>query len=544
MKNIFLILNTIKYLKFQQIYYRLIRYVIKPKVRQNYKGFHAKRSQSWKHLGLYEDKIKEDMSACFINHSKVLSLPHDWNNESHSKLWAYNLNYFEDLISKNAHIKNNFHQKLLNLWVDENKIGLGNGWEAYPTSLRIVNILKAWLGGLELNNKLLSSLFSQASYLSNNLEKHLLGNHYFSNLKALLFAGIIFENHSWINVAEKGLATEIPEQILNDGANFELSPMYHSQILVDMLDMYNLCRSYPDSISIELPSLIKSRIPKMLAFMEAISHPDNGVSFFNDSVDGVTPAKTVIEDYAILLGFKINQLDLTESKIIDFAESGYFCAIQSGSKLLFDASPIGPDYIPGHAHADTLSFELSIGKQRVFVNSGISEYGSGINRINQRKTKSHNTVEIDGKDSTEVWSSFRVANRAKIINRNSDLSHKESIILEAAHDGYRKFFNNCIHSRKLTLHKNTLHLYDEIKGKFNFANSYLYFHSSLDVTLEKNLLKVIGPDFIIKSNLVGMNASLNDSYWNPQFGISIPNKVLEIEFKKNYLEIVFNWNSL
>ena len=33
---------------------------------------------------------------------------------------------------------------------------------------------------------MLDSIFSQASYLSNNLEKHLLGNHYFANLKALL----------------------------------------------------------------------------------------------------------------------------------------------------------------------------------------------------------------------------------------------------------------------------------------------------------------------------------------------------------------------
>ena len=132
-------------------------------------------------------------------------MPADWNNESPSKLWVYNLHYFEDLLSNNAEEKHNFHLQLLNSWVDQNPVGYGNGWEPYPTSLRIVNILKAWLGGLELDEKLFSSVFAQASFLSNDLEKHLLGNHYFVNLKALLFAGVIFENTRWLSIAEKGL---------------------------------------------------------------------------------------------------------------------------------------------------------------------------------------------------------------------------------------------------------------------------------------------------------------------------------------------------
>ena len=215
-----------------------------------------------------------------------------------SKLWVYNLHYFEDLLSDNAEEKHNLHLQLLNSWVDQNPVGYGNGWEPYPTSLRIVNILKAWLGGLELDEKLFSSVFAQASFLSNDLEKHLLGNHYFVNLKALLFAGVIFENTRWLSIAEKGLISEIPEQILEDGANFELSPMYHSLILVDMLDMFNLSRAYPTQVSGKLVSQLEYYIPKMLAFMEAMTHPDGGVSFFNDSADGIAPTKAKIESYA------------------------------------------------------------------------------------------------------------------------------------------------------------------------------------------------------------------------------------------------------
>ena len=344
-------------------------------------------------------------------------MPTDWNNEYPSKLWVYNLHYFEDLLSETAKEKNKFHQRLLNRWIDENPVGFGNGWEPYPISLRIVNIHKAWLGGLELDNKIFASVFSQASFLSASLEKHLLGNHYFVNLKALLFAGLIFKNSRWSSIAENGLLTEISEQILEDGANFELSPMYHSLILLDMLDLKNLSNAYPSQIASELVSTLNICIPRMLSFMEAMNHPDGGISFFNDSAFGIAPTKEKLECYARKLGFEIPVQDFDKYPVIDNACSGYICAQSKLSKLIFDASPVGPDYIPGHAHADTLSFELSIINQRTFVNSGISEYGITSKRINQRKTRSHNTVEVDGKDSSQVWGSFRVARRAKIVSR-------------------------------------------------------------------------------------------------------------------------------
>jgi uncharacterized heparinase superfamily protein len=497
---------------------------------------------AWKNQTLYGNKIDSQLEACFLNHTKKLDFPSDWNNEFPSKLWVYNLHYFEELLSNNAEEKHNLHLQLLNSWVDQNPVGYSNAWEPYPTSLRIVNILKAWLGGLELDEKLFNSVFAQASFLSNDLEKHLLGNHYFVNLKALLFAGVVFENTYWLRIAEKGLLTEIPEQILEDGANFELSPMYHSLILVDMLDIFNLSRCYPSKLSIKLTSLSEEYIPKMLTFMEAMAHPDGGVSFFNDSAEGIAPTKTKIESYAKKLGFAISPLNLSEFKIIDNVNSGYICATAAGNKLIFDASPVGPDYIPGHAHADTLSFELSIDTQRVFVNSGTSEYGLSLLRLNQRKTSSHNTVEIDGKDSSQVWSGFRVANRAKIVSKYAELNHDHNIVLQAAHNGYKSLLGGCIHSRKLTFSKDSLVVSDSIQGVFRYAKSRFHFHPDLIVSLENNLLKVKGENFILHSDITGNVASLTTSSWHPEFGVEIPNKILELQFEQPQLDIVFTWS--
>ena len=543
MGKLLLVINTVKYLKWQQIYFRVVRKFIKSKVTDRFSGSIQKGSGKWKHVTLYEEKIDRHLNACFLNYSQPLDLPIDWNNEGFDKLWLYNLHYFEDLLANNAEDKYNFHLQLLNSWIDQNPAGHGHGWEPYPTSLRIINVLKAWLGGLELNDELFESVHAQASYLSNDLEKHLLGNHYFVNLKALLFAGVVFGNLRWINMAEEGLFAEIPEQILSDGANFELSPMYHSLMLVDMLDMFNLSRAYSIQISNRLVSLLKFHIPKMLEFLESMAHPDGGVSFFNDSVDGIAPPKETIEHYAKILDFKISALDCDRYQIIDNASSGYFCATAGGSKLIFDASPIGPDYIPGHAHADTLSFELSIGSERVFVNSGTSQYGSSAMRLNQRKTRSHNTVEINGNDSSEVWSSFRVADRARIMSRFARLDPENGIFLRAAHNGYKSLFGGNIHSRNLTLTSSSLNVSDEIKGNFKQAIARFFIHPKLDVELDNHILRIEGSEFSLIANTEHMSVTVNDSIWYPEFGVRIPNKVIEIQLKCAESKILFTWDN-
>lgn len=540
-------LVTIYYLKPTQVFFRILRqiqgFVFFVPVNDITEIDNPSRSDilEWTHYALYEKKVDKEISVSFLNVRKQLELPADWNNPALGKLWLYNLHYFEHLVSYDVPADIPSSSQLIDRWVAENPVGFGIGWEPYPTSLRVVNWIKAWLAGLHINKVSLNNLYLQAAFLEKRQEKHLLGNHYFSNLKALLFAGVLFSNARWITNAEKGLLSEIPEQILKDGSNFELSPMYHSLMLVDMLDLFNLTRAYPDRISCQLSFVLQQFIPKMLSFMEAVSHTDGSVSFFNDSAIGIAPTKLKIESYAKKLGFAVELLDCSKPQIIDKSQSGYFCAIAGGNKLIFDASPIGPDYIPGHGHADTLSFELSIDAQRVFVNSGTSEYGLSPTRLNQRKTKSHNTVEVDGKDSSQVWSGFRVARRARIVSRSAELDDVNRIILRAAHDGYKCLFSGCVHARKIVFSDGMLAITDSLQGVFKHAKSRFFFHPSLFITFEDDILRIEGKSVILQSNLRGKSASLVESYWYPEFGVKISNKTLEVEFKNSQLEVIFEW---
>ena len=72
---------------------------------------------------------------------------------------------------------------------------------------------------------------------------------------------------------------------------------------------------------------------------------------------------------------------------------------------------IGPSYQPGHAHADTWSFELWKGARKLIGDTGCSTYVPGEVRSYERSTAAHNTVVIDGRDSSEVWASHRAGRR-------------------------------------------------------------------------------------------------------------------------------------
>jgi uncharacterized heparinase superfamily protein len=199
------------------------------------------------------------------------------------------------------------------------------------------------------------------------------------------------------------------EQLLADGAHFELSPMYHAIILMDVLDLIQLGQCYPGGALGQKMQEWRGTAVAMTNWLEGMLHPDGEIPSFNDAAFGIAPAPIEILDYAHKLGVV---RPVADGSTHHYDVSGYIAVRQHNQVALLDVAAIGPDYIPGHAHADTLSFEWSLFGQRVLVNSGISEYGVSAERLRQRGTAAHNTVVVNDESSSEVWSGFRVARRA------------------------------------------------------------------------------------------------------------------------------------
>jgi uncharacterized heparinase superfamily protein len=278
------------------------------------------------------------------------------------------------------------------------------------------------------------SIATQAAWLERRIERHLLANHLLANAKALLFAGSVLEcadASRWYRIGLQIYQEQLPKQILSDGAHMERSPMYHSIILEDLLDVCNLNRALDRRIT-EFPNYASL----MLNWLSHMTHPDGEISF-NDAAFGIAPSLSALEAYGRRLGIRPTAYPL--------GESGYVRIENDSVVIIFDAAPLGPDYQPGHGHADTLSFELSSRGDRIFVNSGTSTYESNPLRNYERGTAAHNTVRIDGLDQSEIWAAFRIARPARPYDVHTD-SHS---IAEAAHEGYHRLRPKVTHRRRI-----------------------------------------------------------------------------------------------
>ena len=445
---------------------------------------------------------------CFtsLHHTAEIVRPEDWNRSDCSKLWLYNLHYFDFLRSAGKE-----GIGWLQRWIVENPPGFGNGWEPYPLSLRIVNWIKYDWRGQRLPPEAVASLAIQLRFLSKLLEYHLLANHLLANAKALIFGGTFFggkEGARWLRKGWQIYREQLPEQLLDDGGHFERSLMYHSIIIEDLLDVRQATGDEWLNLYIE----------KMLAFFAAFIGPDGKIALFNDAAFNIVPTPQQLFEYAEQLGFPLPLVPQNHW----FSASGYWRSRRGRWTIFVDAAPIGPDYQPGHAHADTFSFELFLDDQRIVVDSGTSGYQTE-RRSEERGTAAHNTLRLDGRDSSEVWGAHRVGRRARV-SGCEELSDG----FTAIHDGYKPV----LHRRSWHWQNDqTLRIEDELYGSgYHELQLGWHFHPTLSVVCRAPGEIMIGKHI----RLIyppGLQLEISDSLWGAEFGKLIPNRKLQLCYK-------------
>jgi uncharacterized heparinase superfamily protein len=329
----------------------------------------------------------------------------------------------------------------------------------------------------------------------------------------------------------------LPEQILADGGHFERSPMYHASALEDLLDVTNIQSAFGHPV----PAHWTDAQRRMRRWLQIMCHPDGGISFFNDAAFGMAPALAELERYADRLDLAAPRLERGPLEILE--ASGYCRMARGRAYLICDCAPLGPDYLLGHAHADTLSFEMSLGRQRLFVNSGTSRYGVDGERHRQRGTAAHNTVAIDEQDSSEVWSGFRVARRARaqILAASSSTGHTA---VEGRHDGYARLPGKSLHTRRWVLDDRTLHVEDRVSGHFRVAEAYFHLHPEVTARLETDYCLSLSWDGAqpIRMRFEGARRiEIRPGTWHPEFGVTIPNQYIAARLDASSLGTRLEW---
>ncbi|KKB08904.1 hypothetical protein VE26_02310 [Devosia chinhatensis] len=528
--------ETVRHLKPIQIYGRIGYRLRRPRAANAVAVRRRDASGHWAETFAGPPSLVGPTEFLLLNEVRQLD-PGGWDDASVPRLWRYNLHYFSDLTAIDNALRADWHQSLLRRWVAENAPGVGTGWEPYPTSLRIVNWIKWALTGHALDADVEASLAIQLDWLTRRLEHHLLGNHLFSNAKALVYGGLYFEGPDadrWLRIGLGILRRELAEQVLPDGGHFERSPMYHALAIEDVLDLINIDQAFADRAG--LAAQLRPTAQRMLRWLQSMSHPDGEIGFFNDAAFGIAPSLDALSAYATRLGLTLPRAEA--APLVHLRDSGYLRVSFGDCVALIDVAPVGPDYQPGHAHADTLSFELSVAGRRVFVNSGTSEYGLSPERLRQRGTAAHNTLIVGALNSSDVWSGFRVGRRA---HPTGMTLHQEADLVRVAcsHDGYQPTLG-LIHTRTWTFTPGRLVIQDQLSRSGPTSEARFHLHPDIAAIAPELLPLASGKTMHVSTT--GADAmTLAASTWHPRFGQSIPSKVLAVQISGGTATTTFAW---
>lgn len=540
---------TLRDLKPVQIYGRVWRRLHQSRLRDAPPPECRKRRGTWVSPAMREPSLLGSDTFCFLSETRTLG-DWGWDSPSVARLWRYNLHYFDDLNADSAADRSSWHHGLIRRWISDNPVGIGTGWEPYPMSLRIVNWVKWILARNIPSEAMIESLAVQARSLASQMEWHLLGNHLLANAKAMVFAGCMFEGpeaESWLNLGTRVLTREIGEQVLTDGGHFELSPMYHAIVLEDLLDVLNCVRAFPDAPL--RPShcldVLPDVIDRMRRWLAVMCHPDGEISFFNDAAFGVTPCPKSLQNYAEVLG--LGTQPVVSGGVVHLAASGYVRVSIGDCIAILDVGRVGPHHLPAHAHADTLSFELSIRGRRVLVNSGTSLYAAGQRRQSQRATRAHNTVSVDGRDSSEVWSSFRVGRKAVPLQVTIN-DAPDCIEIACAHDGYRRLRQPVTHARSWKFRPRLLSVVDAV-GDAGRAVSHWHWHPECRVIpttpcgsgLESFEATLGLPGAVVSFQAKDVTGEVLEGTWHPRFGVTVPATMFDCRFHRAESEAEIRW---
>ena len=327
--------------------------------------------------------------------------------------------------------------------------------------------------------------------------------------------GALFFDHSkWQSKASLLLKSQLEEQILKDGAHYELAPMYHQIILFRVLESYFL-----SPVRFVVKFVLKEKAESMLSWMRQLTFENGSLPHFNDTTEGIAYSSAQLQEMAQSIGLQpIKNL---------LSDSGYRSLEVKGLKLIADLEGIKPSYQPGHAHADTFSFVLHQDSIPVVVDPGISTYNIGSKRDWERSTLAHNTVSINRQNSSQVWAGFRVAKRAQVSIKED---HPDS--MRAFHNG----FGSQIHQREFKKIQNGIEIHDIVLNpkSDSLKEARLFFHPEIKPKpLTSNRFELL-EDLILE-----LDHAEKLEWVNYEFALGynklIPAKSLLIAFKGNSL---------
>lgn len=464
----------------------------------------------------------------------AMRAPVDWNaNPLRHTLWQFRLHEWEwayPLIQR-AQNETNAVDELVTLLRDyfaNVPIGHSVAFEPYPLSRRLV----AWCETLRVICQaqhpfapaLAAEMQRGARMLRDNIEHDLDNNHVIANAKALAYVGTLLEQ-SFARDGFDLLWEQLRLQVRADGVHVENSTSYHFLVWRDAIEACILAYQY----AIEIPSDIIERLAAMKNFLDVMRYADGIFPLLNDSVNENDKSEIIFHSFRKIFSQK-KISEKNRSPLFLYQNSGYAIWRTDNAHIVFDAGALGPAWCPGHGHADTLSFELFAFGQARIVDIGTYQYQAGAWRDYFRGTAAHNTIQVDGLDSSEVYGSFRVGRMAIA------KMWTEQDWICGEHDGYLRLREPITHTRKIQLRaENTILLRDEIRGRgeHEYVSRFHLAPNARAGILNHKARVVFQDGAVMEIEFDGVKASLDteQGWYSPMWYTKLPIEVIRLRWR-------------
>jgi uncharacterized heparinase superfamily protein len=308
--------------------------------------------------------------------------------------------------------------------------------------------LAAWLAHWEFfaasaddgfRRRLMQRLVDEARQLAARMPAEEMDGRALTALKGLMAVGVCLPDHPGLLArAQKLLPGELPRQFRADGSHVERSPMALLQALADLVEIRNCLQAAQVA---PLPVLSQT-IERAAASLRALRHGDGGLALFNASREGQPAAIDAV----------ISQAARTGPVPMVQRDGGFYRLAAGRTVLIADFAPPAPPGLDRFAHAGTLSFELSVGKDRMIVNCGGAPTASGEWRDASRVTAAHSTLVVADTSSSELLADG-LGRRPLAVTVQRHGEERDEQWLEGRHDGYSRPFG-VFHHRMLYMSAN------------------------------------------------------------------------------------------
>jgi uncharacterized heparinase superfamily protein len=318
-------------------------------------------------------------------------------------------------------------------------------WSALPWRPDLIGArLSAWFGqhdffwasgDAEFQNRIAASAAAQARHLARALPGGVSGSGAVRAVKGLIFAGLALpRGEAWAARGLDLLKRELRRQILPDGGHAERSPSAQLAVLRDLIDI----RAALVAAEREVPTDLQIAIDGMAPVLRLFQHGDGGLALFNDTA----------QEEGWLVDLALTRAGARIKPLMQAPQTGFQRLMAGRTLVLVDAGRPPRAGFDAHAHAGTLSFEMSVGRERMIVNCG-AHPGDPEWRTAQRLTAAHSTLVVEDTNSSEIMPDGSLGNGPTVVLcRRQEVDG--NLWLELSHDGYQQRFG-ATHQRRLYL---------------------------------------------------------------------------------------------